>query len=138
MMKFKDGRKEKGVKEYIDRAVIRARSLESQDNADNGNNRSTPNRGRNDSVDSNISRKGRYYDRPSLYVKTQRADRFGVTEYSKPWANTSFQSKVYEEYMKLVDSMDDFVAVKCYDECGICSIEEIHKLIYKEVLDEKI
>ena len=42
----------------------------------------------------------------------------------------TFQSKVYEEYMKLVDSMDNFVAVKCYDECGICSIEEIHKRIY--------
>lgn len=53
-------------------------------------------------------------------------------------ADTLFQSKVYDEFMKLVDSLDDFVAVKCYDECGICSIEEIHKLIYKEVLDEKI
>lgn len=53
-------------------------------------------------------------------------------------ADTSFQSKVYDEYMKLIDSIDGFVAVKCYDESGICSIEEIHKLIYKEVLDEKI
>ena len=86
---IKDGRREKGVKEYIDRAVIRARSLESQDNADNGNNRSTPNRGRNDSVDSNISRKGRYYDRPSLYVKTQRADRFGLLdEYAREGEGT--------------------------------------------------
>lgn len=53
-------------------------------------------------------------------------------------ADTSFQSKVYDEYMKLIDSIDGFVAVKCYDESGICSIEEIHKLIYKEVIDEKI
>lgn len=48
-------------------------------------------------------------------------------------ADTSYQSKVYEEYMKLVDSMDDFVAVKCYDERGICSIEEIHKRICEEL-----
>ena len=53
-------------------------------------------------------------------------------------ADTSFQSEVYYEYMKLVDSVDDFVAVKCYDECGICSIEEIHKRIYKAVSNEKI
>lgn len=48
-------------------------------------------------------------------------------------ADTLFQSKVYDEYMKLVDSLDDFVAVKCYDECGICSIEEIHKRICEQV-----
>lgn len=53
-------------------------------------------------------------------------------------ADYTFQSRVYDEYMKLVDFIDGFVAVKCYDESGICSIEEIHKLIYKEVLDEKI
>lgn len=50
----------------------------------------------------------------------------------------TFQSRVYDEYMKLVDSIDGFVAVRCYDDSGIGSIEEIHKLIYKEVLDEKI
>ena len=50
----------------------------------------------------------------------------------------TFQSRVYDEYMKLVDSIDGFVAVRCYDDSGISSIEEIHKLIYKEVLDEKI
>lgn len=48
-------------------------------------------------------------------------------------ADDTFQSKVYEEYMKLVDSIDDFVAIKCYDECGIYSIEEIHKRICEEV-----
>ena len=53
-------------------------------------------------------------------------------------ADTSFQSEVYDEYMKLADSIDDFVAVKCYDECGICSIEEIYKRIYKAVSNEKI
>jgi hypothetical protein len=40
--------------------------------------------------------------------------------------------------MKLVDSIDGFVAVRCYHDSSISSIEEIHKLIYKEVLDEKI
>lgn len=48
-------------------------------------------------------------------------------------ADTSFQSKIYDEYMKLVDSLDDFVAVKCYYESGICSIEEIHKRICEQV-----
>ena len=53
-------------------------------------------------------------------------------------ADTSFQSEVYDEYMKLVDSVDGFVEVKCYDNGGICSIEEIHKRIYKAVGNEKI
>lgn len=48
-------------------------------------------------------------------------------------ADTSFQSKVYDEYMKLVASIDGFVAVKCYYESGICSIEEIHKRICEQV-----
>ena len=53
-------------------------------------------------------------------------------------ADTSFQSEVYYEYMKLVDSVDGCVEVKCYDNGGICSIEEIHKRIYKAVGNEKI
>ena len=53
-------------------------------------------------------------------------------------ADTSFQSKVYDEYMKLVDSIDGFVAVKCYNESGgVCSIEEIHKRICNEITNEK-
>lgn len=47
--------------------------------------------------------------------------------------DTSFQSKVYDEYMKLVESIDDFAAVKCYDGNGICSIEDIHKRICEKV-----
>lgn len=49
-------------------------------------------------------------------------------------ADDTFQSKVYEEYMKLVDSLDDFVSVKCYNDKGICSIEEIHKRICEQVI----
>ena len=49
-------------------------------------------------------------------------------------ANASFQSDVYDEYMRLVNAMDDFVAVKCYGENGICSIEEIHERICKEIV----
>ena len=50
-------------------------------------------------------------------------------------ADPSFQSEVYDEYMRLVDLMDDFVAVKCYNESGgVCSIEEIHKRICNEVI----
>ena len=49
-------------------------------------------------------------------------------------ANSSFQSAVYCEYMKLVEVIDNFVAIKCYDDNGICSIEEIHKRICNEVI----
>ena len=50
-------------------------------------------------------------------------------------ADTSFQAEVYYEYMKLVDLMDDFVAVKCYNESGgVCSIEEIHKRICNKIM----
>ena len=49
-------------------------------------------------------------------------------------ADPSFQSEVYDEYMRLVDLMDDFVAVKCYNESGgVCSIEEIHTRICNEI-----
>ena len=81
-----------------------------------------------------------FLDLPREYIETKMlnertgADRdYLNSEKDIHEADTSYQSKVYEEYMKLVDSMDDFVAVKCYDERGICSIEEIHKRICEEL-----
>ena len=74
---IKNGRGNKGIKQYFDRAIARARSSYSENNANNGNNNSTSPSTNNDRLDSNISRKGRYYDSPNLYVKTQRADWFG-------------------------------------------------------------
>ena len=68
------------VREYIDRANAVARNIQSKRDAEFSIDKGASNPRRNDSVDSNISRKGRYYDRPSLYVKTQRADRFGIKD----------------------------------------------------------
>lgn len=79
----KNGREKEGVKKYIDWAVERVRSQQGQDNANNGNNSSLQNRRRNGKLGSDLSRKGRYYGSPSLYVKTQRADtRTGVVQES--------------------------------------------------------
>ena len=75
-----DGLEHKGIKEYIDRAALRARSLKSENNVNNGNDSSSSNRRKNDTLDSDISRKGIYYDHPSLFVKTQRTDRYGLDE----------------------------------------------------------
>ena len=78
---IKDGRKDKRAKEYFDSIVGLARIFKTSNNADNGNNSSSSNRARNGRLDSSILRKGRYYNTPSLYVKTRRAneiaERFG-------------------------------------------------------------
>ena len=67
------------IKEYFNRSIERAWHIQNADNGDDGNNSSLPNRRRVGKLDSNLLRKGKYYDRPSLYVKTQRADtRTGV------------------------------------------------------------
>lgn len=67
------------IKEYFNRCIERAWHIQNADNGDDGNNSSLPNRRRVGKLDSNLLRKGKYYDRPSLYVKTQRADtRTGV------------------------------------------------------------
>ena len=77
---IKDGRQKEGIKQYLDRAVVRARGIKSQNNADYGNNNNLSSATNDGRLVSGLLRKGRYYDRPSLYVKTQRADRFGVIE----------------------------------------------------------
>ena len=65
-----------GIRGYIDRAIVRAGSSNGKDNGYHGNNTSIPHRAGNDKLGGNILRKGRYFDNPSLYVKTQRADRY--------------------------------------------------------------
>lgn len=72
--KIKDGRKDKRAKEYIDSAIEWAWISKTTNNVNNGNNNSLSNRARNGRLGSNLLRKGRYYDNPSLYVKTQRPD----------------------------------------------------------------
>ena len=68
------------VRGYLDRANAFARNIQSERNAEFSNNKSASNTRRNDSLGSDISRKGRYFDHPSLYVKTQRVDRYGLDE----------------------------------------------------------
>ncbi len=77
---IKDGRKNKGAKEYFDTAAKRYELFQSQNNANNGNNSISSNRGGNLRLGNHLLRKGRYFDHPSLYVKTQRVDRFGLIE----------------------------------------------------------
>ncbi len=80
----KENGEQRRVREYIDRANAVARNIQSKRNAILGDDKGASNTRRNDSVVSNISRKGRYFDRPDLYVKAQRADRFGLLdEYSR-------------------------------------------------------
>ena len=88
---IKDG-KQIRVRDYIDRAYEVARNIKSKNDAVTGDNQSASNTRRNDTLDSDISRKGRYYDSPSLYVKAQRADRFGLLEDSSDEEeNTAFR-----------------------------------------------
>ena len=62
---------------YFDRAYVRARNAKGKNNADNGNNNGAPSSRSNGGLVRGILRKGAYYDNPGLYVKAQRADRFG-------------------------------------------------------------
>ncbi len=74
---IKDVRKGQRVKKYFDTAVARYEVLQSQDNANDGDNRSISNRRGNVRLGNRLLQKGKYYDSPNLYVKTQRADWFG-------------------------------------------------------------
>ena len=65
------------VKFYFDTAIARARAAKSKNNAYNGGNSSVPATTNNGRLGSGLLRRGGYYDHPDLYVKTQRADRFG-------------------------------------------------------------
>lgn len=79
-------RKGQRVKEYFDTAVARYGVLQSQNNANDGNNRSISDRRGNVRLSNRLLQTGRYFDRPDLYVKTQRTDKFGFIE-----DNTSFR-----------------------------------------------
>ena len=72
-----DRRGKKGSRFYIDRANGLARNQQSENNASSRNDKSVRNRNGNDKLDSNLLRKGRYYDIPSLYIKAQRPDWYG-------------------------------------------------------------
>ena len=72
-----DRRGKKGSRFYIDRTNEFARNQQSENNASSRNDKSVRNRNGNDKLDSNLLRKGRYYDSPSLYIKTQRPDWYG-------------------------------------------------------------
>ena len=62
------------TKYYFDRAVVRFRAIQRENNADNGNYQSISLPVRNSGVVRRLLRKGRYYDNPHLYVKTPRTD----------------------------------------------------------------
>lgn len=68
------------VREYFDRAYELARNIKNENNAIIGSDKGASYSRRNDSLGSNISRKGRYYNSPSLYVKTKRTDRGELTK----------------------------------------------------------
>lgn len=57
-----------------------ARNTEGADDAIVGNDKSTSHPRRYGELGSNISRKGRGFDSPNLYVKAERADRFGIDD----------------------------------------------------------
>lgn len=69
------------IKKYLDRGISRAWSDEAKNNANDGDNSSISNRRRNEVLGSDILRKGRYFDNPSLYVKTSRTDGRGDVDY---------------------------------------------------------
>ena len=71
---IKYGRKDKRAKEYFDTAVARYELLQSANHADNGNHNGASDRRGNVRLGNSLLRKGRYYNNPSLYVKTRRAD----------------------------------------------------------------
>ena len=67
-------RKGERAKFYFDRAVVRFRTIQRENNANNGNHQSISLPVRNSGVVRRLLRKGRYYDNPHLYVKTPRTD----------------------------------------------------------------
>jgi hypothetical protein len=75
-------RKGERTKFYFDRVAIRVGALQSENNANNGSNQNAPRSVGNSGVVQGLLRKGRYYDNPSLYVKTSRTDGRGDVAYS--------------------------------------------------------
>lgn len=74
-----DGTHER-IKKYFDTAVARHEVLKSKNNANDGNNSSSSDRRGDVRLGDSLLQKGRYFDRPSLYVKAERADRFGLLD----------------------------------------------------------
>ena len=62
------------VKKYVNSAIKRFGRIQDQNNANDGNNSGISFRGETGGLGSDILRKGRYYDNPSLYSKVKRAD----------------------------------------------------------------
>ena len=85
---IKNDGKEPRVESYVNSVVRWARARQSSNNDNNGNNNSISSSRKIDGLDRYILRKGRYFDNPSLYVKTQRADR-----YNRDGINTDFFDK---------------------------------------------
>lgn len=89
---IKDGQKDKRAKEYFDSAVERYELLKGENDANDGDYSSSSNRRRNVRLGDRLLQKGKYYNTPSLYVKAQRADRFGLLEdTSDEEENTAFR-----------------------------------------------
>ena len=107
---IKDGRK-KGIRDFVDRANELAWNIQSKNDVISGNDKSQSNTRRANSLDSDIQRKGRYFDRPDLYVKTQRTDRRDrqtKTDYSRGRErgdidDTRFSRKMSEAKAQLED-----------------------------------
>lgn len=91
-----DVRASERIKKYLDRGISRAWSDEAKNNANDGDNSSISNRRRNEVLGSDILRKGRYFDNPSLYVKTSRTDGRGDVIQTHTTANGEVIADVNE------------------------------------------
>lgn len=99
---IKDG-KQRRVRDYIDRANEVARNIQSKNDAVVGIDKSTSNTRRNDTLDSNISKKGKYFDSPSLYVKTERTDRGEIDTLFRDW----YGSRDYREFREIQEGVSN-------------------------------
>ncbi|MGN0092441.1 MAG: hypothetical protein ACI35M_05170 [Alistipes sp.] len=79
-----DGTHER-IKKYFDTAVARYEVLKGKNNANDGNNSSSSDRRGDVRLGDSVLQKGRYFDRPSLYVKTQRVDRGEIDTLYRDW-----------------------------------------------------
>lgn len=111
---LKDVRTGERIKEYIDTAISRAWRKQSQNNDNNGNNSGTSNRRRNGVLGVNLLRKGRYFDRPDLYVKTSRAD---INEYDDIDAReeeADYRYSLRETNPEVLEQLNNGETIKAY------------------------
>lgn len=73
---------DRDIRGWFDRVDEGVRNVESENNVISGADKESSNTSANGKMGAKLSRKGRYFDNPSLYVKTSRADRGNRVNYS--------------------------------------------------------